>query len=52
MKDYWKYEKMHSRKDLLILGWMSSIPFIGWVGLLYVMICQPHDKKGKWKLHK
>ena len=49
MKDYWKYEKTHTRKDLLKLCWMCSVPIAGWIALIYVMIFKPHKKGGRWK---
>ena len=48
-RSYWNCKKEISRKELLRYSWVCSIPFVGWISLLLVMILKPDNKNGKWK---
>ena len=51
MKNYWKYEKTITRKELMKVCWLCSIPIIGWIVLLYIMIFKPRKEKRNLKLN-
>lgn len=50
MKDYWKYEKVISRGELIKLCWMCSVPIVGWLTLIFIWLIKPHNKNGRFHL--
>ena len=51
-KNYWDCKKELTRREVIMMGWIFSIPIIGWITLLMVMIFKPEEENSSWKFAK
>lgn len=42
-KKWWACRKTITRKELIIYGWLCSIPIIGWLNLIVTMLKKKTD---------